>query len=186
MKYAEKQNALREAAGEILDDGDRFIIVKKNGIVDFEFENPERTEKAYKVRAVLKRFNSKYTLMFGVFSLLLFCVFFMIAISFVAEVYIGDDFSLGLFNNWVGYGGLIMFYFVTINALKIVIQKVTFFLHWPTMKVEFQALKADSAFMMNEYGDNKEYYELVLFIVDKMKVLEQSKKVKDLNRTDFL
>lgn len=166
MNYYNKRDLLKKAAKEILEDGDSFLIKKKNGEIIFETDDPKKMEKSYKVRSLLKRYHSRHLVIWGAFSVFIMLFYLLVALLIHLNSFYQSGINISYLDNWIIYLGLFILYFITLNKTKNILQKISFLFFWKNLRVRLLDISVDEHFLVNEYGDNKEFSDLVLLISD--------------------
>ncbi len=173
MDYYDKKKSFQKLAEEILEDGGEFTIRKNNGKVIFESDSQEVMERSYKTRAILNKYNEGYLRFYGLISALAA----LILLPIVFEIHA----SKPEYDYWVVYLGLLILYILTMNRIRKTLHYVYIRLNWKKLRFALQEIAVDDYYLLNEYGDNSEFEEMIVNIADRF----HSERNRRSNDNDF-
>ena len=169
MILEKKREALKEAANEIMENGDTFTLHKRFDKVNIDLIDKDWAKKIYETRALLRRYENKHTPLFvGVSIILFFLLLFLYALISTNYFYEKFGVDVSLFDNGFMYWGLFILYIYFLIKLSGLMRKVYLNLKWKTINDELKMIKMESSFLQNQFGASKEFSSLVSIIVDKL------------------
>jgi len=180
MDISERTEAVKEAVSNILIYGDNFRIRKNDdGIIACEIIDEEKSKKIYKTRAILRRYNNKSILFAAMLHMILFG-FLLFLFLIIAHKGTANRIGINIhfLDHWFTYIGLLLIYFYVLNRIAHMIRRIHVNIKWKSIFSEFQYIKVDDSFLQNEFGNHKEYIELVSVIADKLS-LEKEKSMNN-------